>query len=741
MTHSIARLLTAAFAFLLALNASADLWIQVNGLDATCGNPTGSANVFVSGGTPPYTFLWSNSDTTQAITGLVAGTYSVTVTDAVSDELTGQVMIQNLTNPMLVYQGPGAGLHGCHGQCNNGIWYYESQMPQNLVAPFTFSNPPVTGVNPWTPEDSAWVGFCDGSDQFITSVTDALGCTATLVTDWYPLHGSDPGPLSLVSTTPSCEGFAGGSMTVNVGLEINSAYTPLWNSTLLDATMLPVAGHPIFAKPMLDQNIETEPGLPPGDYFIERRYVHYQGDCVDLLPVTIPSLGTNCGAVNGSAFMDYNENCQYNDEPKVPQGFVEIMPGPTYAQLIGGNYIACLTPGAYTLQQISADVDEYCVGAPIPFTITASPVPVLVSLPDTSLIALDLQTAIATGPARPGFEFQCSVSIWNLTPNASGAITLTMAFDPLLTFLNAVPAPTNVAGNTITWSLPEVLGWQYSGASVRFNVPADPGLIGTVLVNSASVSSVATDGNLLNNSASTGTTITGSYDPNDKTARTSSAQSDVQYFIDEDEWIDYTIRFQNTGTDTAFNILITDTLASTLDPSTLIMGASSHAFTWELRDAGTLKFYFQNILLPDSNYNEPFSHGFVGFRIRPRQPVLPGSTIENTANIFFDFNPPVITEPSVLSAEFSTGVDHPSTGTGRQLSVFPNPANEHIWIRSVSGSISEVVLIAADGRMVVHERVQVGTQRMDLSSLAGGIYALRVQMTDGTIHQRSITKQ
>jgi hypothetical protein len=62
-----------------------------------------------------------------------------------------------------------------------------------------------------------------------------------------------------------------------------------------------------------------------------------------------------------------------------------------------------------------------------------------------------------------------------------------------------------------------------------------------------------------------------------------------------------------------------------------------------------MKFYFPNILLPDSNINEPRSHGFVGFRIRPHLPLLPGDEITNIANIYFDFNPPVITEPSVLT--------------------------------------------------------------------------------------------
>ena len=162
---------------------------------------------------------------------------------------------------------------------------------------------------------------------------------------------------------------------------------------------------------------------------------------------------------------------------------------------------------------------------------------------------------------------------------------------------------------------------------LRFQVPPDVGLLGTDLLSTATVSTSNTEADLSNNTYLLQRTITGAYDPNDKLATTSSGNTDV-WQLNEDEWIDYTIRFQNTGTDTAFNVVITDTLPANLDPGSIVMGASSHTFTWELRDAGTLKFYFPNILLPDSNINEPRSHGFVGFRIRPRLPLLPGDEID-----------------------------------------------------------------------------------------------------------------
>ncbi|MBK9762602.1 MAG: DUF11 domain-containing protein [Flavobacteriales bacterium] len=103
--------------------------------------------------------------------------------------------------------------------------------------------------------------------------------------------------------------------------------------------------------------------------------------------------------------------------------------------------------------------------------------------------------------------------------------------------------------------------FQQRTINVRFQVPPDVGLLGTELIATATVSSANTDVDLGNNSASVTRIVTGAYDPNDKLATTSSGSSS-SWTLEEDEWVDYTIRFQNTGTDTAFNVVITDTLPS-----------------------------------------------------------------------------------------------------------------------------------------------------------------------------------
>lgn len=133
----------------------------------------------------------------------------------------------------------------------------------------------------------------------------------------------------------------------------------------------------------------------------------------------------------------------------------------------------------------------------------------------------------------------------------------------------------------------------------------------------------------------------GSYDLNDKQGFPKGIGPD--HIIFHDTELEYLIRFQNTGTDTAFLVVIRDTLSEFLDPSSVVPGASSHPYTWELRNNGALKFTFDDIMLVDSNANEPASHGFVKFRIKQQLGNLPGTVIHNQAAIYFDFNAPVIT--------------------------------------------------------------------------------------------------
>ncbi|HQW87410.1 MAG TPA: hypothetical protein PLH93_09505, partial [Flavobacteriales bacterium] len=139
------------------------------------------------------------------------------------------------------------------------------------------------------------------------------------------------------------------------------------------------------------------------------------------------------------------------------------------------------------------------------------------------------------------------------------------------------------------------------------------------------------------------TTVSCAFDPNDKLVTPQGFGAAGAVPIDQ-EWLEYTVRFQNTGTDTAFTVQLLDTLDADLDPATMEVLAASHDLTQIQVDAQQVAlFRFERILLPDSNVNEPASHGFVKYRIRPRPGLAHLTAITNSAAIYFDLNPPVIT--------------------------------------------------------------------------------------------------
>lgn len=108
-------------------------------------------------------------------------------------------------------------------------------------------------------------------------------------------------------------------------------------------------------------------------------------------------------------------------------------------------------------------------------------------------------------------------------------------------------------------------------------------------------------------------TVTNSFDPNDKTAFGPTPKGDQVTLKDAE--LQYLIRFQNTGTDTAFRVVIRDTLQARFDPSSIRTLASSHPCRFSLRHNNLAEWHFDPIALPDSTTSEPNSHGFVLFQV------------------------------------------------------------------------------------------------------------------------------
>jgi uncharacterized repeat protein (TIGR01451 family) len=229
----------------------------------------------------------------------------------------------------------------------------------------------------------------------------------------------------------------------------------------------------------------------------------------------------------------------------------------------------------------------------------------------------------------------------------------------------------------------------------------------------------------------------GSFDPNDKQGAPLGFGS--ERLIERGVEIEYLIRFQNTGTAPAKDVVIRDTLSPNLDPGSLRIGPASHPFSWYLSGEGLLEFRFEEINLPDSSSNEQASQGFVSFRISQKNNLPLGANIYNRAAIYFDFNDPVITNQThhrigehflIFSSIRETAI--PSNS----VNAFPNPASESTALQ-YPGAV-QLCLFDAFGRLCSVEEVQEdGFLLLNKEHLPNGLYFILLYDKNRTVIAKS----
>jgi len=217
----------------------------------------------------------------------------------------------------------------------------------------------------------------------------------------------------------------------------------------------------------------------------------------------------------------------------------------------------------------------------------------------------------------------------------------------------------------------------------------------------------------------------GSWDPNDKQGYPVGYGSG--FYVEANTDLEYLIRFQNTGTDTAFRVVIRDTLSPFLDLTTVRPAVASHAYTWDFEGERTLVFTFDPIILPDSTTNFDASQGFIRFRV-DQLPDLPiGTQIQNNAGIYFDFNEPVITNTTMhqIGEDFVTSTGMPELPL--PVAVFPNPAGEYVYFQmddAISGGRLE--WYGVSGQLLWARSFEGRQVKVDCGNMSPGLYQYRV---------------
>ena len=326
-----------------------------------------------------------------------------------------------------------------------------------------------------------------------------------------------------------------------------------------------------------------------------------------------------------------------------------------------------------------------------------------------------------------------TISYWLNVQNtgttiASGQIDLEL--DDSVHYVSASILPDSIVGRHHYWSYDNLFFYEHSSIIVQIGTPDGED---DTITNILAVTVDSADVEMFSSTEALEEVILCAFDPNDKTP-TPLGEGEFGYVDPETETIEYLVRFQNTGTDTAFNVVIKDQLDENLDWYSITPLAYSHNMHYEMDSEGEVSFIFDNIMLPDSNVNEIASHGFVKYRID----LLPGlpleTSIHNTAYIYFDLNPAVITNTTINTLHLDVSrIDE--LLKKEKIVVYPNPFSQSTTLYFENDLQNHSVqIVDLLGNQVYFENKLSGNQlAINADRLGKGMYLLL--LVDDTSNQ------
>lgn len=690
-----------------SLSFAAGHTVAINNSNVSCfGGNDGSATAVVAGGTGPFTFSWSPfGGTTATVVGLSAGSYTVTVTD--NNDMSTATATVTINQPSPIFVNTAVNPASCNGACDGSA----SAMVSGGTPPYTYQWVPMGQTAPVA------MGLCPGT--YTVTVVDANGCVATSTATVTP---TGTGTLTGVTVTDSiynetCLASGDGAIDINLSGSNPGPFTYQWNTGSTTQDILGLVSN-LYTVVIFDTN----------------------SNCMSL-SYQVQAIGTNCGGIDGTVYADLNSDCAMNgSDIGLSNIMITTSPGNYYAftNAAGEYHFSNLPYGTYALYQqinnpyISANFN--CPG-PVIATINGS-TPYLTNQNFSDTVATtsgpDVSVTGFLSALRPGFPSQISLVLSNLTlMSASGVVksSLPPGYGALVS--SGSPAGYVINADTISWNY-SGLGYGSAYFSANFTVPVTAPL-GTTYTSCATAIVSGGDSDPINNYNCFSRIVMGSYDPNDKavTPQGTGAQGNITLADNE---LTYMIRFQNTGNAEAINIAVLDTISNKLDLTTLNVIGASHAYDLDVIDGNVLRFKFDNIWLPDSNANEPASHGWIIYKINQKASNVLGDEIMNTAYIYFDFNEAVVTNTTLNTIAAPVGIQE-SIVNG-SVSVYPNPFSDQTTFVITSEKLNETYSFEMTdvlGKKVKQIRTNEKQFTVSRDDLKNGMYFYSIKNSDGIV--------
>jgi Leucine-rich repeat (LRR) protein len=341
-------------------------------------------------------------------------------------------------------------------------------------------------------------------------------------------------------------------------------------------------------------------------------------------------------------------------------------------------------------------------------------------------------TIIPVTPARPGFDAKYQIVFKN-KGTAVESDSLTFKFeDEFMDFVTADIAPSSQRTNFLVWQYSNLQPFETKSITVTMNMNSPmetpPVNVGDIVKFQAIVYPLLTDEMPSDNRPSLRQTVVGSYDPNDKTCL--EGREITPNMVGD--YLHYVIRFENTGTYAAENIVVKDMIdLSKFDIASLQMTKASHDCRTRILNGNQVEFIFENINLP---FTAPNKYGYVAFKIKTKPTIALGSTVTNKADIFFDYNFPITTNTATTQVVNVLAAEN-QTDTIRELYLQPNPVTDILNLKT-DILIEKCEIYDNLGRVVQSSGVQ--NQQINVAYLPKGSYFIKVFGGNGTAVQRFV---
>jgi uncharacterized repeat protein (TIGR01451 family) len=425
-----------------------------------------------------------------------------------------------------------------------------------------------------------------------------------------------------------------------------------------------------------------------------------------------------------SLYEDDNKNCvQDENEQTISQG--KIVVNNNHVKLLDTNGVATF----YLNQdqnkvsvEFNDKIYEYCQAS---YDVDLSTGTNAIAIPlKTKKYCADLVTSISTPFLRRCFDNTYYGQVCNEGNIDAEETEVKIILDDYFDLIQANLPQLSHVGNELTLDAGTIKPGECKNINFTINLSCDAtlGQEHCIIIDSESRSQSC-------NSIETRTEYTecqdniGSFDPNDKAIFVNGVRN--QTYLEPGDKLEYMIRFQNTGTDTAFTVKIQDPISTKFDVASMRPVAASHDYIWSV-DNGTLNVVFNQIMLVDSFKNEPASHGFIKFEITLDEKTMLNEEVSNVAGIYFDFNEPIITN------EVFTPVGKPVFTNDWSVSpffIYPNPTTDFLslGINDAKFNIGKVNIFDQKGGKLLTTDFNIGlSNRINVSQLPSGFYIIQV---------------